>query len=286
MAKQFLLTADGAKLHRLHFPVARPHMHVLILHGYMEHSGRYHDLARFLNTCNFSVTVFDWRGHGASHGQRGYIRDSNSYFNDLDAVMSEPGVRNETPLAILGHSMGGLLALSYVSRRRLELAALIAINPYIAAYEEPPLWKHWFGLGAGKLLPRLSLPHRFLPELLTSDLAVQRKHSQDPAVFHVVNASWYVHIRLLQQELIGEVPAGLVLNAPVLFLVSPGDRISHPDASLRLAKAVRGPKIDIWHRIGEAHEVLQERHRLQTFDALAKWLLEQVSKKSAAYTSP
>ncbi|CAL5336278.1 unnamed protein product [Camellia sinensis] len=46
---------------------------MVIIHGLNEHSGRYADFARQLNSCNFGVYAMDWIGHGGSDGLHGYM---------------------------------------------------------------------------------------------------------------------------------------------------------------------------------------------------------------------
>lgn len=76
----------------------------------------------------FGVTAFSLRGHGKSSGrrtvQRARLRD---YLDDLQAIIA----RFETPPALVGHSMGGLLIQHLLQTRHdIPAAALLAPIPH------------------------------------------------------------------------------------------------------------------------------------------------------------
>lgn len=92
-------------------PDSEPKAHVVIVHGYLEHSGRYAHLAEYLVTCGLSVTAFDCRGHGKSSGERAFVKDIAEYIADLELIMEYVLNRVSIPMFVLAHSNGGLAAL-------------------------------------------------------------------------------------------------------------------------------------------------------------------------------
>ena len=60
---------------------------VVVVHGFVEHSGRYAQLAEGLNRHGYSVHAFDLRGHGRSDGPRCFIRTFEQYLADLDLFL-------------------------------------------------------------------------------------------------------------------------------------------------------------------------------------------------------
>ncbi|MDO4895199.1 alpha/beta hydrolase [Moraxella sp.] len=109
-------TLDGLNLHlQKDIPNTKPKAVVVISHGLASHSGVFGDFAKTMNQNGIAVYRFDHRGHGKSDG-----RDSihiKSYFEmveDLRLVVEKAKKENpNTPVFVLGHSMGGHIAALY-----------------------------------------------------------------------------------------------------------------------------------------------------------------------------
>jgi predicted alpha/beta-fold hydrolase len=114
---------SGAGSQGLHYqcwePEARPRAIVAVVHGFGEHGGRYGNVVRHLVPHGYAVYAFDHRGHGRSPGQRGHINAWSEFRGDVREFLSL--IRQEQskrPMFLLGHSLGGLIAIEYVLRRR------------------------------------------------------------------------------------------------------------------------------------------------------------------------
>jgi len=110
---------------------------IQIAHGMAEHGARYARLAACLNAEGFAVYANDHRGHGKSivHGQElGHMADDGSWnktVDDLDLLNTEITKRHpQTPIILLGHSMGSFLTQSYLRKYgdNIAAAALSASN--------------------------------------------------------------------------------------------------------------------------------------------------------------
>lgn len=82
----------------------------------------------------WSITAFDWRGQGGSGrctpaGDCGHIDRFETYLDDLAAFWDQWDVGG--PRAIIGHSMGGHLALRAVVDRRIDPAACVLVAPML-----------------------------------------------------------------------------------------------------------------------------------------------------------
>ena len=77
-------TADGLSLFEQWWEPAGEYKAMLIIvHGLVEHSGRYAHVAEFFAKRGYSVGTFDLRGHGKSEGKRSLIRSFDNYLDDL-----------------------------------------------------------------------------------------------------------------------------------------------------------------------------------------------------------
>lgn len=96
---------------------------IQIAHGMAEHGARYARLAASLNAEGYAVYANDHRGHGKSipDGQTpGHMSDNDSWnkaVDDIDLLNAEIRKRHpNTPIILLGHSMGSFLTQSYLRK--------------------------------------------------------------------------------------------------------------------------------------------------------------------------
>lgn len=197
--------ADGAKQFVRRFrPSERPWGGLLLVHGIGEHSGRYEHVGRAFRDAGLLVRAFDLRGHGASDGRRVYVSSFALFLDDLqaqlrqlegelDAARNEPTDSPETeppsaaPMFMFGHSMGGLIALSYVLAQRLpRVGRLLLSAPALAA--ETPTWQRAVAPFLARSLPRLAVPTPIRGEQLSSDPSVGAAYARDPLVTKTVTA--------------------------------------------------------------------------------------------------
>ena len=127
---EFYLTAnDGFKISVAYFPVENPKMLVQIVHGALEHKERYYDLISYFNKCGYSCIVSDNRGHGHSIDKkyiRGYMDNYPEMIDDLVIVSNYIKSKNKNvKLAMLGQSMGSMLARLYLADNDASISKLI-----------------------------------------------------------------------------------------------------------------------------------------------------------------
>lgn len=110
----------------------KPKAIIQLSHGMVEHINRYHDFAMFLLENNIFVYGNDHRGHGKTgekQGQLGYFSSENGFTktaNDLHEITKM--IKSEypdTPLFLLGHSMGSFLARHYIQNYSNDIDGLI-----------------------------------------------------------------------------------------------------------------------------------------------------------------
>ncbi|KAF4363242.1 hypothetical protein CsatB_007597 [Cannabis sativa] len=115
---------------------------LIIIHGLNEHSGRYVQFAKQLNSCNFGVYAMDWIGHGGSDGLHGYVPSLDHVVADtgafLEKIKSEnPGV----PCFLFGHSTGGAVVLKAASYPHIEemVEGIVLTSPALRVKPAHPI---------------------------------------------------------------------------------------------------------------------------------------------------
>lgn len=103
--------------------VDNPKYVMQIVHGSGEHAQRYDTFAKWLNTKNISVWSFDLRGHGEVENEKGNLgyfgpktgkKDPIEDINYVNKLIKKE--YPNTPLILLGHSMGSFLARMYAKK--------------------------------------------------------------------------------------------------------------------------------------------------------------------------
>lgn len=262
---------DGVQLHIHKWTPADATIRaeVLILHGYAEHGARYRELAHCFADHGIVTIAVDFRGHGRSEGQRGFVEDFQDYHRDVDTAIGELGT---VPKFLLGHSHGGLIALDYVAMHSTSFKGLIVTNPFLDLGMPVPPVKVWLGKVMARLYPRLSLPSGLDPNGISRDATVVEAYARDPMVFTTANAGWYSQVQPAQQR----VRRLTSLPLPYLYVYSDSDPITSVSANRALAEQLGGDDKTVWLRQGELHEVLNELDRTSLHAEITAWILERL----------
>lgn len=268
-----LTAQDGINLVVVDWPLSKAPVRgvVLIVHGLGEHAWRYDHVAERLNTWGFAVRAYDQFGHGESMGQRGALPSADRLLSDLAEVVDESRFRmnDSTPLILLGHSMGGLVAARFVSMGLRKVQALVLSSPAL----DPGLNRFQKLLLAvlPRLAPDLRLGHGLNADYLSHDPAVVAAYKADPLVHDRISARLAVFIAENGPATIAAAPGWAV---PTLLMFAGQDKLVNPRGSRSFAQAA--PAAVVTARCFEPlyHEIFNELapQREQVFTELKDWL--------------
>jgi alpha-beta hydrolase superfamily lysophospholipase len=225
-----------------------PRVLVVIAHGYGEHAGRYEHVARrFVSELGAAVYAPDHRGHGRTDGATGRVDDAEAIVDDLHAVAERARAEHSgLPLALVGHSMGGLLATRYAQRHRGELAALVLSGPLIGAN---PIVAELLKLDP---LPEIPID----PDVLSRDAAVGAAYAADPLVYHGP------YTRELLEELGATIERvaedGSAGDQPTLWIHGEEDRLVPLEFTRPAIERIRGADFAEVIYPGARHEIFNE----------------------------
>src|SRR4051812_26120115 len=97
---------------------------LLLIHGGLDHSRSWDDVARALRT-SFHVIAPDLRGHGDSDWATGSSYSLADHVYDLTCLVKSAGLANA---AIVGHSMGGMVSLTYAGAFPEQVSRLVVLD--------------------------------------------------------------------------------------------------------------------------------------------------------------
>jgi alpha-beta hydrolase superfamily lysophospholipase len=249
---------------------------IVIAHGFGEHSGRYEHVADRLVAEGFAVFALDHHGHGRSCGERARIAFADAVA-DLDrmvdlAAEEHPGAG----MFLLGHSMGGAIALRYAAAHGDRLQGLIVSGP-LAEVEGRTAVK-LVGRVLGRLAPRMPLAS-LDPGLVSRDPAVVAAYQADPLVHHRpipagTVAEFLRHADSLPQELAR-------VRVPVLIVWGTADGLCAPSGSAMVSEQIGSSDVTTIPYEGLYHEVLNEPERERVLADIVGWLQARVPARSA-----
>ncbi|MET4047568.1 lysophospholipase [Rhodococcus sp. 1163] len=253
----------------------QPSAILVLSHGLGEHAGRYHHVIERLGTLGLVVYAPDHRGHGRSGGKRLELKKWSDFVDDLHEVFriagaAYPGTRS----FLLGHSMGGAIALSYALEYQDELDALMLSAPAVVLGDSTPKILIPIGKILGKIAP--SLPVQELDSAAVSrDPAVVAAYNADPLVYH------------------GKIPAGLAsglvgamesyparlhtLTLPVLLQHGSADKLADISGSRSIAESAGSTDLTLEVYDGLYHEIFNEPEHDRVLDDLIAWLSPRVA---------
>ena len=175
---------------------------------------------------------------------------------------------------LLGHSMGGAIALSYALDHQADLKALALSGPAVIIATGTPKIVMQLGKIVGKYLPDVPVEN-LEAAAVSRDQKVVDKYNADPLVHH------------------GKVPAGIArgmitaaegfparlpsLTIPVLLQHGSDDRLTDPAGSKLVADLSGSSDVTLKVYDGLYHEIFNEPEQEEVLNDLIEWLRPRVT---------
>ncbi len=262
---------DGLQLHENRWlPEADPAAVVVLIHGFVEHSGRYAEVAAELNRHGYAVCAMDLRGHGKSEGPRIFVRRFDDYLADVELFLGRVREREpDKPRFLFGHSMGGTIAALLAATRSPDVRGLVLSAPACQIGGRVfPLLRQLAGL-ISRLCPRLRVV-RFDFSRVSRDPEVVAGMRSDPLVFHgrfpartgaeILRAAGRLRSRMEEIEL------------PFLVMHGTADLVADAQGSRELRARARSTDKTLKVYEGLHHDLLHEPEKKQVTADLIEWL--------------
>ena len=264
-------TADGLVLHEHRWKAAAPRGVVALVHGFIEHGGRYAPVAERLVERGYAVAALDLRGHGLSEGDRAFVHRFDDYLADVDRFLAT--LRNDFPhlrLFLLGHSMGGLIAAECYLTRRPPLTGLILTAPAVTVGARVyPLVRKLAAFVAA-IFPRLRILQLGGASLVSRNPEAITRLEEDPLIYRgrfpvrtgaeILSAGE----RLRQQA--------EAIDIPLLILHGTSDLLTNVSGSEEIHRRASSPDKTLKVYEGLYHELFSEPEREAVLADFLDWL--------------
>ena len=255
----------------------RPRGLIGIVHGIGEHCARYAALAEDLVGAGFSVAALDWPGHGEAPGSRGDVR-SWTWVRDrwvpalLSATQGMPGQPEAMPRVLLGHSMGGVMALDFALAHGREIAGVAVSGPALRT-PMPPWWKLVLANVALATAPSLGFSTGLDTGGISRDPEVNRLRAEDKLIHDLISPRLYAGFTEARQRVLREARR---LSIPALVMHGAADRIVDPEGAREFAAAAPNDLVKLILFEGAYHEIFNDHGRERVVAELIAWLNERI----------
>jgi len=294
--------SDDHLIHIVKFsPDTPPIGHVHLLHGMVEHIGRYDDFATFLMNKGFVVTGHDHRGHGITaekNGQYGYFADKVGFervAEDVREVLLHVRVdMGDIPLLLFGHSMGSFIARRYMQKYSDSLTKVV-----LSGTTFNPGFMGDLGKAVGKLVSALKSPESegallnsmafggFNKQIknpktsfdwLSADETEVQKYIEDPLCGFIPTNRFYIDLfdglKIIHQDTENN---HIKKDLPVLVISGAKDPVGKDGKDIfKVANGLKNvgmTNVSV-HLVEDArHEILNEVNKLLTYEIIANWMI-------------
>jgi alpha-beta hydrolase superfamily lysophospholipase len=246
---------------------------VVICHGLADHSGRFTHVAQFFAQRGYAVYAYDHRGQGRSGGARGHVDRWTQFYDDLWLVIRTAKGRNSgLKLFLIGHSMGGLIALGYAQRRARTITGVVASSPCLDLRMKVSPVKSAFGIAASWIAPRLAVDTGIPARHLSHDPAIVAAYNADKIRYPKVTTKFFVEFDAAMRNVREGADS---FAAPCLFMPGGDDPICSTQATVEFFNRNPHPdkKLVVWD--GLYHEIFNEPEKEKVLATAAAWIAER-----------
>lgn len=269
--EHFFTGQNGQNVYYRHIKSKIEHHKIVISHGLGEHSGRYANVIEALFPAGTSFWLHDHAGHGKSDGKRGHINTFGRYINDLDQMVDIASKESEVKPILLGHSMGGLIALNYALNRSEKLKGLVVSSPLVKPAVDVSFVLALFAKLMSAILPSVTMSSGLDAGDISHDEAAVEKYRNDTMVHDRVSARWFTQCNRAME--ITHASAGMI-QLPVMMQVAGDDHLVSPTASQHLFNGITSKDKTLHVYNGLFHEIYNETEdqREKVLDDLKTWV--------------
>jgi alpha-beta hydrolase superfamily lysophospholipase len=275
------LTGTGGQIFIRHWqPSDTARANLVICHGVNSHGGQYVRAAGEFAQAGYAVTVLDLRGRGRSEGERFYVESIDDYVSDVSlAIDYAKAQQPDLPTYLLGHSAGGVTAVTYALDYQDRIDGLVCESFAFRVFAPD------FAL---KLIEGAShiIPHVHVLKLKMDDF------SRDPEWVAQLKADpltqgesqpvqTFAAFARAGERFERDFPK---LKLPVLILHGTGDKATRPDGSQQFFNEAGSEDKTLKLYDEHAHDLLNDFGREQVMADINGWIDTHIEQRMPLVT--
>jgi len=221
---------------------------VILLHGYLDHTGVWKHVIKEMTERGYTVAVYDQPGHGLSSGERGAIDDFSEYVSVFEDFLRICQLNLPGPQHLVAHSMGCAIALDYLlNADQTPLDRVVLIAPLVhTAYWKLSRFGHSLGKHLSDSVPRLS------PKT-SSDEDFLEFSRNDPLQAKRVPTKWFSALVEWNKRIVENIPSTL----PVMVIQGTADNTVDWKYNMEFVKE-KFPKAEVLMVEAGGHHLINE----------------------------
>lgn len=246
---------------------------VLTVHGSGEHIGRYKHVAKWLNENNISMFGGDLPGLGRAAGIRGHIEQFDDYLKKIREWHNYIKQNwPNTPIFILGHSLGGLIVLRYLQELedKSEFKGAIVSSPAVSIGIEAPEWQIKTAELLRKIWPTFRLKSGIKANQVSRDPVVVKNYEDDPYVYSKISVNWYFEFLKAIKEVWDNIDD--LKGIDLLYLQAGEDQLVKPEAASEYVNKANNNRINFYLIPDLYHEIFNEPEKEEYLQLMSDWI--------------
>ncbi|MGH1471728.1 MAG: lysophospholipase [Cellvibrionaceae bacterium] len=239
---------------------------IVVAHGLAEHSGRHMNLVNYFVPLNYRIVAIDHVGHGKSEGERCYIKSMDDFVEPLNRLVLDIKKQHPSlPIILLGHSMGGLIAIQYLSRYQTNVSAAILSSPAVYGVAKPSKFQQLIILLKSIISPKAGFV-QLSSAGVSRDPKVVEAYDKDPLVYSgKMTYGLAINMAKAMGELNNIAPD---ISLPMLIVQAGKDQLINPNGAKDLFSWLGSQDKELTMYPNSYHEVLNEPEKDQLLEEI------------------
>ncbi len=250
----------------------------LAVHGALAHGGDYVVPALYFKDKGIATVSYDMVGHDGK--KRAHVSHFEQFLEDGELLLHWIKERYpDTPIFVMGHSMGGLIS-TYLGLQRFNgdsaIKGYVLSSPFYASAEKVPALRLFFARLLSRVLPKLKAPVNDFTNILTHDEEILQRHRNDEmdnirgSELTIKFASELIKAK---DKVLSLLPAW---KHPLLVLVAGDDQLVDSDGVIEALKLVDSSLLEYHLYPDNYHENFNEVNRGEVFERISAWLEKHI----------
>ena len=242
---------------------------LIVVHGLLEHSSMYKELAEVVNQHNIHLLAVDIRGFGKSSVNRLKKLTVENICKDLEIITHDteelyPGL----PRILYGFDLGALTVLSYASTKVRKIAGVIAVSPIFKWEHHQSSNRILFGTLVKRFFPNWMWEIKIFPEALSNNDKTAREISNDALVRNKIPVKLFIDILEFGRRISKCV---YKINVPLLVMHGTDDEITSISFSKKFVQHT-SEKTQLMEWEGFKHMIHKDTGKDQVFQYVVEWI--------------